>query len=70
MKGKITFTDIRAIKLAPGDLLVVQCAKLSDEQERELAQELTKALWGRNNQFKILKGNFQLATVTPPPTPQ
>lgn len=65
MKPKLTFVSISAIKLAPGDILVVQADKLTEQQRQELDHEIQKQLWGKPNKYIILHGDITIASAKP-----
>lgn len=57
--------DIKAIKLAPGDLLIVQHATISQAAIGRLRDELTKQFWGLPNKFVLLESGLTLAVLKP-----
>jgi hypothetical protein len=63
---EIILGAIQALKLAPGDILVVHSTQeLTPDQRRELDHELQKQLWGKPNPHMVIAGPFSLAAVIP-----
>lgn len=68
MESNIILGDISALKLAPGDILVIHhAARLKPVLRAKLEAELQQQIGGKNN-WMILDGDFKLATVKPAPT--
>ncbi len=62
---KIILDDIRALPLAPGDVLVIHAKTLNAEQRDELEKTVRLALWGKPNSFMILAGDVVVGKVRP-----
>lgn len=61
----IILGDLTALKLAPGDILVIHhAAKLKPVLRTKLEAELKQQLGGKNN-WMIIDGDFKVAAVKP-----
>jgi len=65
MHDNVILGDISALKLAPGDILVIHhAAKLKPVLRQKLEAELKQQIGGKNN-WMILDGDFKIAAVKP-----